>query len=72
MLIDNDKIRKDILVTAAELNYGFIADNLKLFLEHQLETLISLVDNSDDTSMYDLFDEDTLEYINKIYEGELL
>ena len=67
MKIDNDVMRRDILVVAQKLDAGIEWESLKTFLTHRLETLISVVDDSVDTEMYDLFDDELLDYVMNIY-----
>lgn len=65
MLLDDNKLKQVILVTAQELEQEYDKE-LKLFLMDKLDVILNLLENCGQQDLYDLFDEDTVDYITNI------
>lgn len=73
MLLDDNKLKQVILVTAQELEQTSDKE-LKLFLIDKLDVILNLLETCGQQDLYDLFNEDTVNYITNIQlqAGELL
>lgn len=73
MLLDDNKLKQVILTTAQELEQASNKE-LKLFLMDKLDVILNLLENCGQQDLYDLFNEDTVDYITNIQlqAGELL
>jgi hypothetical protein len=73
MLLDDNKLKQVILVTAQELEQTSDKE-LKLFLIDKLDVILNLLETCGQQDLYDLFNEDTVDYITNIQlqAGELL
>lgn len=73
MLLDDNKLKQVILVTAQELEQASDKE-LKLFLIDKLDVILNLLETCGQQDLYDLFNEDTVDYITNIQlqAGELL
>lgn len=68
-----NKLKQVILVTAQELEQTSDKE-LKLFLIDKLDVILNLLETCGQQDLYDLFNEDTVDYITNIQlqAGELL
>lgn len=73
MLLDDNKLKQVILVTTQELE-SRPDKELKLFLMNKLDIILNLLETCGQQDLYDLFNEDTVDYITNIQlqAGELL
>ena len=73
MLLDDNKLKQVILATAQELEQASNKE-LKLFLMGKLNVILNLLETCGQQDLYDLFNEDTVDYITNIQlqAGELL
>lgn len=73
MLLDDNKLKQVILTTAQELEQASNKE-LKLFLMDKLDVILNLLENCGQQDLYNLFNEDTVDYITNIQlqAGELL
>lgn len=73
MLLDDNKLKQVILATAQELEQASDKE-LKLFLMDKLDVILNLLETCGQQDLYDLFNEDTVDYITNIQlqAGELL
>lgn len=65
MLLDDNKLKQVILVTAQELEQASDKE-LKLFLIDKLDVILNLLETCGQQDLYDLFNEDTVDYITNI------
>lgn len=73
MFLDDNKLKQVILTTAQELE-SRPDKELKLFLMNKLDIILNLLETCSQQDLYDLFNEDTVDYITDIQlqAGELL
>lgn len=65
MLLDDNKLKQVILTTAQELEHEYDKE-LKLFLMDKLDVILNLLETCGQQDLYDLFNEDTVDYITNI------
>lgn len=65
MLLDDNKLKQVILTTAQELEQEYDKE-LKLFLMDKLDVILNLLETCGQQDLYDLFNEDTVDYITNI------
>lgn len=73
MLLNDNKLKQVILTTAQELE-SQPDKELKLFLMNKLDIILNLLETCSQQDLYDLFNEDAVDYITDIQlqAGELL
>ena len=69
MKIDNSKMYDTIFDTAIRLANGMGSKDIELFWQHKLESLLFVVRNLSDIDLSDLFERDSLEFINDVLNG---
>lgn len=65
MFLDDNKLKQIILTTAQELE-SQPDKELKLFLMNKLDIVLNLLETCSQQDLYDLFNEDTVDYITDI------
>lgn len=69
MKIDNSKMYDAIFNTAINLANGMGNKDIELFWKHKIESLLFVVKNLSDIDLSDLFERDSLEFINDVLNG---
>lgn len=69
MKIDNSKMYDAIFNTAIKLANEMGSKDIELFWKHKIESLLFVVKNLSDTDLSDLFERDSLEFINDVLNG---